>query len=343
MGQRFVTLSSACPWTSLRYWQAMDAQRQGKQKSQTATGVSQRLHKIYRKVRKATLTTVQAKQTAAALAQARAETRTAMARATALADELALSRLLVSDQAVHIQQMGWLSGHYGRVPPIPPKHLQQRVSGDYYWQFFMHGAHMLADIDRALTTQGLSLSTFERILDFGCGCGRFLIPLSQAVAPARLSGCDIDAEAIGWLSAHYPQLAGLVAGPHEPRSPYADESFDFVYGVSVFTHLPEDMQFAWLAELQRITKKGGWLVLTTHGRKFINEMPTKYHADFNERGFYYLDEAGITDGLPTFYKGAYHLHHYIEREWSKYFRVVSISDQGIGAHQDLVLLQNTLA
>lgn len=246
---------------------------------------------------------------------------------------------IISDQEIHIKQMEWLNTQFKVIPPIPPKHLQVRVSGDYYWPFFMHGMHMLSDIDKALEPHNLSLKKFNRILDFGCGCGRFLIPLSLMTDAKKLYGCDIDAEAIAWFNLNYKNTGGLYANPHLPPTNYENNFFDFIYSVSIFTHLPEDMHFAWLKELKRITKKDGWLVLTTHGMKFINEMPSKYHAAFKEKGFYYLDEAEVTDGLPVFYKGAYHLHHYIQKEWSRYFRVVATIEQGIGSHQDLILLQ----
>lgn len=282
----------------------------------------------------------QAKQAREEANAAKAGARTELARARTLEAQLAEARQLSAQQDIHIKQMEWLSSQFNKVPPIPPRHLQVRVSGDYYWQFFMHGLHMLGDIDKALASQGLSLYGFQNVLDFGCGCGRFLIPLSLSMDPSRVHGSDIDGEAIDWFRSKYPHIGGISQNPHLPPTSFEDDSFDFVYSVSIFTHLPEEMQFAWLRELQRITKKGGWLVLTTHGRKFIGEMPPKYHQTFEQRGFFYLDEAGLTDGLPVFYKGAYHLHHYIEKEWSKYFRVVSMLEQGIGAHQDLILLQN---
>lgn len=263
-----------------------------------------------------------------------------MLTVTALEGALSEAKSLLADRDVHIGQVDSLIKHYQRVPPIPPKHLQVRVSGNYYPDFFNHGRRMLNDIDGALASQGLALSRFERILDFGCGCGRFLIPLSLSMDPSRLYGCDIDEEAIGWFSGQYPHIADLYTGPHNPKTKYADDSFDFLYSVSIFTHLPEDMQFAWLEELRRITRKNSWLVLTTHGAKFTNEMPPKYHQSFNERGFHYLGEAGLTPGLPTFYRGAYHLHHYIEREWSKYFRVAALIDKGLDGHQDIIVLQN---
>jgi len=44
--------------------------------------------------------------------------------------------------------------------------------------------------------------------------------------------------------------------------------FDFIYAFSVFTHLSESGQVAWLAELSRILRPGGYLLMTTHGEAF---------------------------------------------------------------------------
>lgn len=243
------------------------------------------------------------------------------------------------DEETDRKQKEWLQSEFHILPPVPPKKLQERVSGAYYWKFFSHGLNMLHDIDKALEPHQQSIYKFSKILDFGCGCGRFLIPLSLKMDPAKLYGCDIDKKAITWFQNNYPNLGGLYTNPHRPPTNYPDDFFDFVYSVSIFTHLPEDMQFEWLGELKRITKKNGWLVLTVHGTKFMNEIPEKFHALLKDKGFYYHKETEKTKGLPDFYKGAYHQHPYIQKEWSKYFRVVSMLDQGIGAHQDLILLQ----
>jgi hypothetical protein len=37
---------------------------------------------------------------------------------------------------------------------------------------------------------------------------------------------------------------------------YANEQFDLIYAISVFTHLTEDLQHSWLNELGRV-KRGG--------------------------------------------------------------------------------------
>ncbi|WP_231433810.1 class I SAM-dependent methyltransferase [Chryseobacterium sp. Leaf313] len=50
--------------------------------------------------------------------------------------------------------------------------------------------------------------------------------------------------------------------------PYEDSFFDFVYGISIFTHLSEKMHFEWRSELSRIIKKDGILILTMQGNMF---------------------------------------------------------------------------
>jgi ubiquinone/menaquinone biosynthesis C-methylase UbiE len=46
---------------------------------------------------------------------------------------------------------------------------------------------------------------------------------------------------------------------------FADQHFDLIFNHSVVTHLDEKYQDAWLAELHRVTKPGGILLLTVSG------------------------------------------------------------------------------
>jgi predicted SAM-dependent methyltransferase len=41
--------------------------------------------------------------------------------------------------------------------------------------------------------------------------------------------------------------------------------FDFIYAISVFTHLGEQLGLSWIQELKRILKPGGHLYMKVHG------------------------------------------------------------------------------
>src|SRR3546814_6253266 len=47
-----------------------------------------------------------------------------------------------------------------------------------------------------------------------------------------------------------------------PPLAFADESFDLVYALSVFTHIPLELQRDWLDELRRVLVPGGYLLCT---------------------------------------------------------------------------------
>jgi SAM-dependent methyltransferase len=243
------------------------------------------------------------------------------------------------DAGVYMQQALSLLQLKNVIPPLPPSHLQVRVSNRYYGEFFTHGNAIIGDIEQVLSTAERGLMSFEKILDFGCGCGRTLIPLSFRIQPERLYGTDIDEEAIAWLRSHYSSFADLSVNPVMPPTGYADNMFDFIYCISIFTHLPEDMQIAWLDELRRIVAQGGYVVVSTHGEHAYSYFSSDFHKEFYKKGFYYFEGAEKTEGLPPFYKAAFHSPEYIKKVWSKYFKVVSLKSRGLSEHQDLILLQ----
>src|SRR5262245_29447921 len=152
------------------------------------------------------------------------------------------------------------------VPPIPPAHLQRRVVGVHHPQFLSSANLVLQQFDEALAGVGKRLGDFRSVLDFGVGCGRVIRRFWDLYPNSNLTGADIDQEAMAWLQNHYVKMGKFVVLPHLPPSSFTDEAFDLVYGISVFTHLNEDMQFSWLSDLRRITRPGGYLLLTVHGR-----------------------------------------------------------------------------
>ncbi len=216
---------------------------------------------------------------------------------------------------------------------VPPSNLRARVHGSTDFQgFHLVGARVASDIQQTLNQMNIAVPHGANVLDFGCGCGRVISHLVRGHPDWKFFGSDIDKEAIGWCRAHLSDLADFSANNEMPPSHFSDNFFDFIYSISVFTHLPEDMQFSWLEELCRITKPGGVLFLTTHG---IDLLSANLRDQAAAAGFYYGVGRG-TEGLPEFYQTTYHSHEYIKGRWSKYFDVISISSKAINAHQDLV-------
>jgi cyclopropane fatty-acyl-phospholipid synthase-like methyltransferase len=247
----------------------------------------------------------------------------------------------VEDMRVELNQFISLLTIKYELPRIPPKPLQKRVAGAFYANFFKHGEQMFQNMQSLLKDQGLSMQQFQSILDFGCGCGRFLIPLSCLLDPSKISGTDIDAEAVGWLKANYSCFHDLDVNATNPPTKYADGAFDFIFSISIFTHLPEEMQHAWLKELSRIIKPGGYGIFSTHGEKHFSLLKEAAYEQLMKKGFYYSIGEN-TEGLPDFYQTSFHTHEYIRREWAKYFEVVAIRTKGIGENQDAVLVRSKL-
>lgn len=217
--------------------------------------------------------------------------------------------------------------------PIPPENLRLRVhgSGDEA-SFLSVGRQMAAEIKRVIAEEGLALESFERVLDFGCGCGRVL----RCLGPhSGFFATDLDPEAIAWCQTNLSNLATFEVNGDRPPLAYETGTFDFVYAISVFTHLPEDLEQLWLEELRRITRPGGTLLLTVHGERLFRRVPRAARQELQERGFCY-SHCGSTEGLPDYYQTSFHREDYIRREWSKFFQIRRIAPLG---GQDAVICQ----
>ena len=223
----------------------------------------------------------------------------------------------------------------------PPTALRWRVHGAFdLTSFIQVGQRDCQDICTLLAQAGYKLADFKSILEFGCGCGRVLRHLRKQAYDSVFYGTDIDPEGVAWCQTNI-EGATFSTNPFTPPSAYSDKQFDFIYAISVFTHLDEDMQFAWLNELKRIVRPGGVLLLTVHGSECYSDLPKKVIDTIESTGFLFrVSQTGKfkVDGLPDFYQSAYHSKGYVEREWGKLFRVLHYAEKGINDHQDAVLL-----
>ena len=222
--------------------------------------------------------------------------------------------------------------------PQPPLHLQDRVGGS---KNFAEVARQLTSMLLTCIGKWKSVFAAERILDWGCGCGRVIGQLMRLLPPQKLYGCDIDTEAIEWDQANLWGPSFTRIEPYPP-TPYPDGSFDIVYGISVMTHLVEETQHEWLKELQRITRPDAVMALSVIGRDLrTTRMPASLQTAFAEKGFaaFVPDYSSMLADFshPGYYQEAYHSIDYISSVWSEYFELLEYVETG---HQDLILLRS---
>lgn len=207
--------------------------------------------------------------------------------------------------------------------------------------FLFGGLTTALGLRSTLLHLGQDLSGQLRILDFGCGSGRVTRWFKDLHPQSEIFGVDINPDAIAWCKANIP-FATFDVGPTRPRLPYADESFDVIIAISVFTHLDMDFQWAWLDELKRILRPGGRLLAslqTDHTARSV--LTAERYSQFLESGFLYLtaDDRASVEGLPDFYQITYHSRSYLLREWSRWFSVDAIVEHGPFYRQGLAVLR----
>jgi SAM-dependent methyltransferase len=145
-------------------------------------------------------------------------------------------------------------------------------------------------ITTLLKRHDVDMSSMEAILDFGCGCGR-VIRHYQALGGPRLYGTDYNPQLVAWCRRNLPFAEFGVNGLHPPLT-YANDTFDVACAFSVFTHLSESLQRSWLAELRRVIKRHGYLVLTTQGDAYAVVYLAAHERDQFSRGEMVIQENG---------------------------------------------------
>lgn len=225
---------------------------------------------------------------------------------------------------------------------FPPPALRYRVHRALDLDSYRNVGQAVADdIVRALEANGIALDGC-RVLDLGSGPGRVACWLKQRYPSCDLHGSDIDPDAVAWAKDNLPQVADFHLNRMTPPLDFPDAGFDFVYCISLFTHLDRALQDAWLGELRRIVKPGGHVLATTHGLAAQATCSPEERAAIEREGIHFrVDRRGMLklDGLPDFYQTTFHARRYVEQHWGDYFGSVAYLEGGIGGHQDLILMQ----
>jgi len=96
------------------------------------------------------------------------------------------------------------------------------------------------------------------ILDFGCGDGLMTSFIRHIFTHATIYGVDPSAEHIALAKDMYEDITFSVS---DDSLAFADNTFDLIYATEVFHHIQHIKHAAYCAELIRILKPGGTLII----------------------------------------------------------------------------------
>jgi len=138
---------------------------------------------------------------------------------------------------------------------------------------WFHGAFTFGSQMRKLRQRTVALADLqpgEQALDVGCGTGTLALLASKRVGRAgRVVGIDPATDQI----ARARQKAARRHAPVEfqlgviERLPFPDQTFDVVFSTLMMHHLPAPLKRQGLAEIVRVLKPGGRLVIGDFTRK----------------------------------------------------------------------------
>jgi SAM-dependent methyltransferase len=221
--------------------------------------------------------------------------------------------------------------------PMPPARLRVQAGPRHAdARFFLRSGRDHAALIRDLLAEaGRSVESLDALLDWGCGCGRVLRHWSH-LPRTGIYGCDINPRMVGWCRENLP-FAQVESNDVAPPLSYGEASFDLVYAFSVITHLPVELQHAWMHECKRVLKPGGHLLITTLGAYYLTR--DRLSAAERQR-FLDGDVVVLYEGSPgTSLCSAYHPPEYVQHRLAADFELVAFRPAADEGRHDIHLLR----
>lgn len=186
-------------------------------------------------------------------------------------------------------------------PRMPPPELQMRVHGHTDETALRESISFYRAISAHAEKLQAPLSAEQRVLDFGSGWGRTIMPFIHRIDLRNLFGFEPN-PTFRQVARLLNPYVNFVGGNYHPPTIFAAQTFDVIVSWSVFTHLPIDLSRGWLKELTRILRPGGLLFFTVWGKRFVSilrDADRQMKARKEVHWFYkqVLENAGDLDDL----------------------------------------------
>jgi SAM-dependent methyltransferase len=236
----------------------------------------------------------------------------------------------------------------GLISDMPPEDVHAMARGP----LAAGGDLYIADLVLvALERAGLTVSEGATMLDFGCSSGRVLRVLGALRPDLGLLGCDPNGGAIAWASEHLP-MGRFFVSPIDPPLDLADRSLDVAYAISIWSHFAERPALRWLAEMHRLIRPGGALLITTHGLDGVAWLARGGHMTPESAGdvaehliagnHYFLDVLGAEGDWGVKDEGWG--NSYLTMDWLSYnatpdWAIRLVRPAALGRVQDVIVLE----
>ncbi len=163
---------------------------------------------------------------------------------------------------------------------LPPDYMMFESYGLNYSKYYNEGkktAQWILDIVKPY----IKFENKKR-LDWGCGPARVVRHMPTLLGNTnQVFGTDYNPKTIQWCS-QFIKSVEFSKNELDPPTVYEDETFDMIYGISIFTHLSEEKNIAWYEELIRVANVGAVLFLTTQGDAYLEKMTEKEKEIYNK-------------------------------------------------------------
>jgi SAM-dependent methyltransferase len=217
--------------------------------------------------------------------------------------------------------------------PLPPPLLRVKVAGTAdRGEFLAQSFEAAKTIREALAACGDPIEEVKSLLDFGCGCGRVL--RQWASLPATdVHGTDYNPNLIAWCRGNL-RFATFSVNGLAPPLVYEDERFDLAFAISVFTHLTPDLEHRWIAELHRVLRPGGRLLLSTRGTAWVDHLTSEEREAYRagDRVDRYAEAVGSN------LMGVFHPVDYVRDRMAPGFVLTRTEPVAFAGQQDLHIL-----
>ncbi|MBQ0786536.1 MAG: class I SAM-dependent methyltransferase [Oceanihabitans sp.] len=158
----------------------------------------------------------------------------------------------------------------------------------------------------------------KKVLDWGCGPARIIRHFPDLLPQTSFYGTDYNAESIAWNTKHIKNVQ-FHSNAINPPTSFKENTFDAIYGLSIFTHLSKENHAHWINELHRIANTHAILIITTHGEAFKEKLIKKEQLKFEANEL--VIQGNTLEGHRTY--AAYHPPKLMENMFEGKFEILN--------------------